>query len=189
MLDNYTESKSNCQATQRRKSQEICSPLKSRTPGRSSFQQWSMQGDKLHFNPQRQFNPMINSVLNKNDIAINKLIYSRQRIVKLLIILLLLFIISWFPYHINGVAMDLAAIWDATFIENEQPSTKIISKTLIEELFPITLCLALANSATNPVCFILFNQSFRDKFKTSCCVCLKNSDKRPKRLIKGRSII
>lgn len=145
-----------------------------------------MQGNNLHFNPiQRQSNQMINSVLNNNEIAINKLISSRQRVVKLLIILLLLFLISWFPYHINGVAMDLAAIWDASFINNEQrDSTKIISKTLIEELFPITLCLALANSATNPVCFILFSQSFRDKFKTSCCVCYKNENKKPKRLIK-----
>ena len=127
----------------------------------------------------RRMNPILGSVLNKNELAINKLISSRQRVVKLLIILLLLFAISWLPYHINGVLIDLAAIWEVLsnnekiLSNNKREKEFQYTQTLIEQLFPISLCLALANSATNPVCFIALSQSFREKFKASCCICFK----------------
>jgi len=123
---------------------------------------------------QGSVNPLFGSLLNKNEQAYNKLIRSRQRVVKLLIILFLLFIISWLPFHINGILIDLAAIWEAG---GQQKVKGFYSDTLIEQLFPISLCLALANSATNPVCFIALSQSFREKFKASCCFCNKRSKK------------
>lgn len=129
----------------------------------------------------RRMNPILGSVLNKNELAINKLISSRQRVVKLLIILLLLFAISWLPYHINGVLIDLAAIWEVlsdkkkVLSHNKKEKAFQYTQTLIEQLFPISLCLALANSATNPVCFIALSQSFREKFKASCCNCFKSN--------------
>jgi hypothetical protein len=118
-------------------------------------------------------NPLFGSLLNKNEHAFNKLIRSRQRVVKLLIILLLLFIISWLPFHINGILIDLAAIWEVNAVGGQHKGKDFYSDTLIEQLFPISLCLALANSAANPVCFIALSQSFREKFKASCCVCNK----------------
>lgn len=119
----------------------------------------------------RRMDPLLGSVLNRNELAVTKLINSRQRVVKLLIILLLLFVISWFPYHINNVLIDLAAIWEVSSIDFKQTNKNFLSKTLIEQLFPISFCLALANSATNPVCFIALSQSFREKVKASCCFC------------------
>jgi len=115
-------------------------------------------------------NPLFGSLLNKNEHAFNKLIRSRQRVVKLLIILLLLFIISWLPFHINGILIDLAAIWEVNSVGGQHKGKGLYSDTLVEQLFPISLCLALANSAVNPVCFIALSQSFREKFKASCCV-------------------
>ena len=119
---------------------------------------------------------MYKSVLNKNEVAINKLMSSRKRVVKLLIILLLLFIFSWVPYHINTVLIDIAAIWELNLGPGTLDATRktstlnfVTTQTLIEQLFPISLCLALANSAANPVCLIGLSQNFRDKFKASYC--------------------
>ena len=102
----------------------------------------------------RRMNILSPIIRNKNELAINKLIKSRQRVVKFLIILLVLFILSWLPYHINQLLGDFASIWEANFISGNLAESSLISKTLIEHLFPISLCLALANSATTPMCFI-----------------------------------
>ena len=120
----------------------------------------------------RRMNILSPIIRNKNELAINKLIKSRQRVVKFLIILLLLFILSWLPYHINQLLGDFASIWEANFISGNLAESSLVSKTLIDHLFPISLCLALANSATNPMCFICLSQSFREKFRNSC-LCVK----------------
>jgi hypothetical protein len=112
---------------------------------------------------QNLLNPV---AFNKNELALNKLINSRQRVVKFLIILLALFILSWLPYHINAIVIDLTSIWEANSLDISDSDS--ISKFLVEHLFPLTLCLAFANSVTNPVCFIFFSQSLREKFKNSC---------------------
>lgn len=93
-------------------------------------------------------------VNNKNEKAINKLLTSRRRVVKLLIILVVLFFISWLPYHIIGITIDLIHICQG----DEQ-----ISRFLVEHIFPVTLFLAHANSAQNPI-FILNSLFLRMKF-------------------------
>lgn len=105
-----------------------------------------------------------------NEIAIHKLIRSRRRVVKLLIILVFLFLISWFPYHFMSLLIDFVLYWEHKFGDFTSTS-KIHSETtsimFSIHVYPIALCLALANSATNPVCFITLSHGFRNMFKTA----------------------
>jgi hypothetical protein len=43
----------------------------------------------------------------RNDLAIFKLIKSRKRVVKLLIVLVLLFMCSWLPYHLIAISIEI----------------------------------------------------------------------------------
>ena len=101
---------------------------------------------------------------NKNEKAIRNLLNSRRRVVKLLIILVLLFFISWLPYHLIGIAIDLIHIYH----RDEQI---FLSRFLIEKIFPVTLLLAHINSAQNPICFLILRRDFLKtlKKKIKCC--------------------
>lgn len=104
---------------------------------------------------------------NKNEKAIHNLLNSRRRVVKLLIILVFLFFISWLPYHIVGITIDLMHI----YYGDEQ---ELVMRFLVEQIFPLTLFLAHANSAQNPICFLILRRDFlkalRNKIGTCCFV-------------------
>lgn len=116
-----------------------------------------------------------------NSKAIHNLIRSRRRVVKLLIILVVLFLFSWLPYHAISFTIDLLLYWDQMqmFTASTIFSNKIIlndeqlnqqsanSKFISTYIYPIALCLALANSATNPVCYIALSHGFKNMFKSS----------------------
>ncbi|RNA37954.1 galanin receptor type 1-like [Brachionus plicatilis] len=105
----------------------------------------------------------------RNQLAIHKLIRSRRRVVKLLIILVLLFIVSWLPYHFMSLLIDFIFYWEQyenkSDLSNKQSET--ISSLFSTHIYPVALCLALANSATNPVCYITLSHGFRNMFKTA----------------------
>lgn len=95
----------------------------------------------------------------RNEQAILNLIMSRQRVVRLLIVLIILFFISWFPYHLVCILIDFMHI------------AKLNVDYLTEYVFPITLFLAHANSAQNPICFLLIRKDFFRKIKNKCKCC------------------
>ena len=119
-------------------------------------------------------------VHHQNVLAINKLIKSRRRVVKLLIILVVFFIISWLPYHITSLWIDLIDINNVkqkslSLGENEVHNKDESSNMLSDKMFPISLWLALANSATNPVCYMALSHGFRTMLKTSFKRCFRCS--------------
>ena len=58
----------------------------------------------------RRQKSLSNDKNNQNEQAIIKLIESRRRIVRLLVVLVALFFISWLPYHIMSILIDLMHI-------------------------------------------------------------------------------
>nr|QVK45907.1 G protein-coupled receptor [Proales similis] len=90
--------------------------------------------------------------------AVNRLIKSRRRVVKLLIVLVILFALSWLPFHIITFVVDFLILMDE---KNHQLEINELNSFIVRYIHPLTLCLALANSLTNPVCFMTLNQSFR----------------------------
>ena len=107
-------------------------------------------------------------VTNRNEKAIKKLLTSRRRVVRFLIILVILFFFSWLPYHFTGILIDLMQICQV----NEN-----ISSFLIQNIFPVTLFMAHANSAQNPICFLILRKDFFRvlKEKLKCKKKAKNS--------------
>lgn len=105
----------------------------------------------------------------RNQLAIHKLIRSRRRVVKLLIILVLLFILSWLPYHFMSLSIDFIFYWEQYEIKSDlsNKQSETISSMFSTHVYPVALCLALANSATNPVCYITLSHGFRNMFKTA----------------------
>lgn len=101
---------------------------------------------------------------NRNEQAIMKLIQSRKRLVKLLIVLVILFFISWLPFHIVSITIDMMHLYQ-TDIQNFE------YRFLIEHIFPVTLFLAHANSAQNPVCFLVLRRDFLKNFKMKFRFC------------------
>lgn len=95
---------------------------------------------------------------SRNEQAIMRLIESRKRVVKLLIVLVVVFFISWLPYHIVSIAIDVMHICQADIHTN-------FFIILTEHIFPVTLFLAHANSAQNPICFLLLRRDFLKNFK------------------------
>jgi hypothetical protein len=114
----------------------------------------------------------ISSATTSHDNAICKLIRSRRRIVKLLIILVFLFVVSWLPYHVISLSIDFFHYFEVLKNNNSVSSSDVLYSSkgkiffvLSEYVHPITLCLALANSATNPVCYCILSHNFRKMFK------------------------
>ena len=130
--------------------------------------------------------PSINNTSSRNNKRalsmrnqMNNLIKSRRRIVKLLIVLVILFVISWLPYHTISLLIEILHYIE---ILNNHNSTQFTNSSLpnldvdninqrkayeilSEFVHPVTLCLALANSATNPVCYCILSHGFRKMFQ------------------------
>jgi hypothetical protein len=102
-----------------------------------------------------------------NELAINKLIRSRRRVVKLLIVLVLLFLLSWLPFNIINFSIDLMLYRKQSNTKlahnstNENNSGEQNTTMFLSSIYPFALCLALANSATNPVCYMALSHGFR----------------------------
>lgn len=128
----------------------------------------------------------MNQKHKRNIEAINNLIESRRRVVRLSIILVLLFLFSWLPYHIVSLTID--SLYYLERLKQQQlhssaannqisgsgadllPATApsyVSSQHISIYIYPVVLCLALANSVTNPVCYITLSHGFRIMFKNS----------------------
>lgn len=112
----------------------------------------------------RKINKRTSLAETRNEQAIMRLIESRKRLVRLLIILVVLFFISWLPFHIVSITIDMIHLHQ-TDIQN------FSYRFLIEHIFPVTLFLAHANSAQNPVCFLLVRRDFLKNFKMKFRLC------------------
>ncbi|XP_002731650.2 QRFP-like peptide receptor [Saccoglossus kowalevskii] len=94
---------------------------------------------------------------------------SRSKVIKLLIIVVLLFAISWFPYHVATIWTDYHPVDEAM------------------KLFPFVQWLGLCSSSLNPICYCFLSHTYRKSFKASLhCRCktqrnVSNGGKRSKR--------
>ena len=81
---------------------------------------------------------------------------SKRKVVRLLVVIVLVFAICWFPSYINQY------IW---FVRPE------LSNSLPAEVQLCFLWLGHANSAINPCLYILLNSKFREELVTitTCC--------------------
>lgn len=102
----------------------------------------------------------------RNHTAIKRLIEGRKRVVKLVILLTFLFLASWLPYHCISLLLDIFVFKDGQSKSNELTNSKF-AKATVTYVYPITLCLALANSTFNPLCYILMTTGFFSIIKTS----------------------
>ena len=133
----------------------------------------------------KQMNP------RRNEIAIFKLIKSRKRVVKLLIILVMLFMCSWLPYHIIAISIEIILFREEKYkpidnvssdfsTSNIKPTDddgETISSLLSKNIYPMVLCIALANSASNPVCYMALSHGFRNKLISSFKSCFNRKSK------------
>ena len=120
----------------------------------------------------------MNQKHKRNIEAINNLIESRRRVVRLSIILVLLFLFSWLPYHIVSLTID--SLYYLERLKQQQQNSSaannqvsgsgadyVSSQHISIYIYPVVVCLALANSVTNPVCYITLSHGFRIMFKNS----------------------
>ncbi|XP_070580752.1 QRFP-like peptide receptor [Ptychodera flava] len=78
---------------------------------------------------------------------------NRSKVVRLLMVVVVLFAVSWFPYHV-------ATIWfDYKSIE--------ASGTFSVTVFPFLQWLGLCNSSLNPICYCFLSKTYRRTFKAS----------------------
>ncbi|XP_014676640.1 PREDICTED: neuropeptide Y receptor type 2-like [Priapulus caudatus] len=83
----------------------------------------------------------------------------RRKLVKLIIMLTILFAITWLPYHVVILWLDFSHVSDAL------DDSKVFVGTRI---YPIVQWLALTNSSVNPICYCLFSQKFRSAVRMLC---------------------
>ncbi|XP_002731651.1 QRFP-like peptide receptor [Saccoglossus kowalevskii] len=74
---------------------------------------------------------------------------SRSKVVRLLMAVVLLFAVSWFPYHV-------ATIWT-----DYHPVNEAI------KMFPFVQWLGLCSSSLNPICYCFLSKTYRKTFKAS----------------------
>ena len=96
----------------------------------------------------------------QNEIAIYKLLKSRRRVVKLLVILVILFLISWLPYHLIAFTIDLILFskekWNLSPNQIEH-----VLNIFSRFVYPVVLCFALGNSVSNAICYMVLSHGFR----------------------------
>ncbi|XP_035827090.1 uncharacterized protein LOC118478173 [Aplysia californica] len=93
-----------------------------------------------------------------------RVLASRLRVVRLLVIVLLTFAICVFPYHVKFLIM----FW------HPQPTSKL------DILSPLSFAMLYMNSALNPILYWVFSDSFRTSFKDTCrrtCTSCRNLKK------------
>lgn len=84
-----------------------------------------------------------------------RVITSRRRVIRLLVVVLLAFALCVFPFHLKSLLIH----WH-TFPPND---------ITLDVLSPIAFLMLYMNSALNPILYWLFSDSFRRSFKETCC--------------------
>ncbi|XP_002731649.2 QRFP-like peptide receptor [Saccoglossus kowalevskii] len=74
---------------------------------------------------------------------------SRRKVVRLLIVVVLLFAISWFPYHVATIWADYHPVGE------------------VMKVFPFVQWLGLCSSSLNPICYCFLSKTYRKTFKAS----------------------
>ncbi|XP_065199720.1 tachykinin-like peptides receptor 99D isoform X2 [Planococcus citri] len=90
----------------------------------------------------------------------NENIKSKRRVVKMLIVVVLIFVICWLPFHVYFI------------VTSKWP--EITDKPYIQNLYLGIYWLAMSNSMYNPIIYCWLNTRFRQGFKEffSCCPCI-----------------
>ncbi|KAI0234364.1 QRFP-like peptide receptor, partial [Lamellibrachia satsuma] len=88
----------------------------------------------------------------------SRLVRSRRRSVRLLMSVIATFAVSWMPYHVVNIYLDL---------NRDSPRSAYIAM----HVYPLVQWLGLANSASNPLCYCFFSHSFYNAFVKMCCYC------------------
>ncbi len=101
----------------------------------------------------------VSSVINNTQSK--KLLCCRRKVVRMLISLVIIFSVSWLPYHIINIYLDFHQM-------------ALQSGPLALYGYPLAQWLALSNSAFNPICYCFLSKSFRDAFckAISRCTCI-----------------
>ncbi|VVC39653.1 Neurokinin receptor,GPCR, rhodopsin-like, 7TM,G protein-coupled receptor, rhodopsin-like [Cinara cedri] len=92
-------------------------------------------------------------------------IKSKRKVVRMFAVVVMIFLICWFPYH--------------TYFVYAYHNKNIVVKTYVQDLFLSFYWLAMSNSMVNPVIYYWMNPRFRAYFKLIICYCggLRKSDK------------
>ena len=101
---------------------------------------------------------------NKNGSFTNKVTQERRKIVRMLIMVAVMFAVSWLPYHVVTLYLDF------------NPNGLKIGM-LAMYVYPMVQWFSLFNSAINPVCYCLLSKRFQSAF-VFCCkrfCCLGNT--------------
>ena len=83
------------------------------------------------------------------------MLMGRRRILRMLIVLVSFFAVSWIPYHTINIYLD--------FNQNHPHIG-----TLALYVYPIAQLVALSSSAVNPIFYCFLSKSFRDAFTQTC---------------------
>ncbi|XP_013794541.1 tachykinin-like peptides receptor 86C [Limulus polyphemus] len=92
------------------------------------------------------------------------LIRSKQKVVRMLVVVVLIFAICWLPYHI--------------FFLYTFHFPKVLQTPYIQHIYLAFYWLAMSNCMYNPIVYFVMNNKFRMYFKTavSCCKVTRNKD-------------
>ncbi|XP_078692616.1 cholecystokinin receptor type A-like [Branchiostoma floridae x Branchiostoma belcheri] len=78
----------------------------------------------------------------------------RRRVVKVFVVLAIVFTVSWLPYYILNIWLDL------------QPEEKLEGVELL--MYEFALCLGISNSAVNPVCYCFLSKPLQRALQQKC---------------------
>ena len=84
-----------------------------------------------------------------------KALANRRKIARMLVVLALIFTLTWLPKHVIGLTLD--------FMSNGVGHTKAL--LLLRRFYSFALWFALTNSSINPICYCLMSESFQSAYK------------------------
>ncbi|KAK2161483.1 hypothetical protein NP493_1579g00045 [Ridgeia piscesae] len=99
---------------------------------------------------------LVHDVGHRREQCTSHLTRSRRRSVRLLVSVVATFAVSWMPYHVVNIYLDL----------NRSSARSVAIAT---HVYPLVQWLGLANSASNPLCYCLFSRSFCKALTQMCC--------------------
>jgi hypothetical protein len=90
-----------------------------------------------------------------------KALASRRKVAKMLVVLVILFAVSWLPKHTTSLLLD--------FLSKGGESSAAIQA--LRKAYSFALWFALSNSSLNPICYCLMSESFKNAYKRAfrCC--------------------
>ena len=103
----------------------------------------------------------------------------------------MLFMCSWLPYHIIAISIEIILFREEKYkpidnlssdfntgnIKPTDDDGETLSSLLSKNIYPMVLCIALANSASNPVCYMALSHGFRNKLISSFKSCFNRKSK------------